>query len=85
VSDIVNWSGKSEGELRAYFRGLDNGNLLAQELTQKGAMHAVRFILEQNDDARAIAVEMRESLRWHAMLISEECARRGLTVVAENG
>lgn len=82
---IENVAGKSEAEIRAFLRDLDDGGLLAQEVTQKGAMHAVRFILESEGDARELAEQMRESLRWHAMIISEECARRGLPVVAENG
>lgn len=82
---IENGAGQSEEEVRAFLRGLDDGNLLGQELVQKGSMHAIRFILETPGDARKLAEQMRESLRWHAMLISEECARRGLPVVAENG
>lgn len=82
---IENIADRSEAEIRAYFRGLDDGGLIAQEMTQKGAMHAVRFILDTPGDARELAEQMRESLRWHAMIISEECARRGLPVVAENG
>jgi len=82
---IENVAYKSEAEIRAYLRGLDDGGLIAQEMTQKGAMHAIRFILQTPGDARELAKQMRDNLRWHAMIISEECARRGLPVVAENG
>lgn len=82
---IKNVAGQSEAEIRAHLRSVDDGNLIAQEMTQKGAMHAVRFILETPGDARELAEQMRDSLRWYAMIISEECARRGLPVVAENG
>lgn len=82
---IENIAGRSEDEIRACLRDLDDDVLILQEMTQKGAMHAVRFILDTPGDARELAEQMRESLRWHAMIISEECARRGLPVVSENG
>ena len=85
ANSIENAGFKSETELIAHLRTLDDGNLIAQEMCQKGAMHAVRFILENQGDARELAEQMRDSLRWHGMIISEEMARRGLSVIAENG
>ncbi len=84
VATLTNEPGTSEAEMRAYLREMDNGQLVAQELTNKGAMHAVRFILEATGDARQVAERMRIDLRWQAMIVSEECARRGFVVVAEN-
>jgi hypothetical protein len=75
-------------ELRAELRKMDDGGVLAQELVQKGAMHAVRFLSEElagGSDMAGILKQMRESLRQSAMVVSEECARRGLPVIRENG
>lgn len=79
---------KGVDHLRAELRGMDNGQVIAQELVQKGAMHAVRFLLEEMErggDFKAVLLKMRQSLREHAMVVSEECARRHLPVVHENG
>lgn len=57
-----------------------DGELIGQELVQKGAMHAVQTLLRigvTEENAKA----MLESLSQYGQVISAECRRRGLPVV----
>lgn len=81
TAPIENFAGKSETEYRLFMRSLDDGGLLAQELIQKGAMHVVEFLLSAPGNTYDNLKKVKQSLAWHAMIISEECGRRGLPVV----
>lgn len=56
--------------------------LVAQELVQQGAVHAVSFLLKNGCD-KATATDMLTSLREHAQLIRAESVRRGKPTLFE--
>jgi hypothetical protein len=59
---------------------LTDGEIMAQELCQKGAMHAVQFILRTGVNEERIRAIL-EGLAQQAQLITAECRRRGLPSV----
>lgn len=58
------------------FQRMPDEVLVAQDLVQQGAVHAVSYLLQQGC-SEAVAVEMLASLRENARLIREEAQRRG--------
>lgn len=68
--------GVSLEQQRDQLRSLERGELIAQEITQQGAIHAVSFLLK-NGCGEAQATEMLASLREYASVIRAEFARRG--------
>lgn len=60
----------------ALYRDMPDEMLVAQNLVQQGAVHAIRFLL-QNGRTEDTATQMLASLRENARLIREEAARRG--------
>jgi len=60
----------------AAFRDMPDELLLAQDLVQQGAVHAITFLL-QNGCNEETAAQMLASLRQNAQHIREEAARRG--------
>ena len=58
------------------FRRMPDEVLVAQDLVQQGAVHAVSYLL-QNGCSEAVAAEMLASLRENARLIRDEAQRRG--------
>lgn len=62
--------------LAEFLRGLDEGGLLAQEIAQQGAVHAIAALLAYGC-TEANAATMFSSLRDYAAAIREESARRG--------
>lgn len=61
---------------RAEIRAMPDAQLMAQDLVQQGAVHAVSFLLNHGCSEQA-AIDMLASLRENARLIREEAARRG--------
>lgn len=57
-------------------RGLDDGQLIGQELVQQGAVHAVSFLLAHGC-TKDVANDMLESLRGNAAAIRAEIDLRG--------
>ncbi|MCD6674870.1 MAG: hypothetical protein LT106_18710 [Burkholderiaceae bacterium] len=63
-------------DIAAQLRDLDDQQLIAQELVQQGAVHAVSFLLAHGC-TKAVAEDMLESLRGNAAAIRAEIGRRG--------
>lgn len=61
---------------RTLFKDMDEAQLLAQDLVQQGAVHAISFLLS-NGCNEETATAMLASLRENARLIREEAQRRG--------
>lgn len=57
-------------------QGMDDNQLMAQDLVQQGAIHAVTFLLA-NGCNETTAAEMLQSLRANAAAIRTEARRRG--------
>lgn len=57
-------------------QAMDDSQLMAQDLVQQGAIHAVSFLLS-NGCTEAAATEMLASLRANAAAVREEARRRG--------
>lgn len=80
MAKIENMRTAQPAQVERDMRALDNATLQAQELVQKGAIHALRElqamgITEQNVTA------MLESLERLGKIVSAEVRRRGLAVV----
>lgn len=76
---ISDGAGKPDRVIRRELRDLTDAELIAQELVQKGALHAL-------ETARATAHPIDAliaSVEHVAQLISEECRRRELPTVDE--
>jgi len=58
------------------YRDMPDQMLVAQDLVQQGAVHAISYLL-QNGCTEDTATQMLASLRENARLIREEAARRG--------
>lgn len=58
------------------FRDMPDQMLVAQDLVQQSAIHAISYLL-QNGCTEDTATQMLASLRENARLIREEAARRG--------
>jgi len=67
-------------QLRAELAKMDSLTLLAQELTQKGALHSLQTLERIGVTAENVAL-LLNSLQRHGLLISAECKRRGIPVV----
>lgn len=67
---------KGQHDFSGQLRAMDDSQLLAQQLVQQGAIHAVGFLLTNgcNEDA---ATQMLGSLRESASAIRAEAMRRG--------
>lgn len=59
------------------YRGMPDQMLVAQDLVQQGAVHAISYLL-QNGCTEDTATQMLASLRENARLIREEATRRGI-------
>lgn len=75
--EIYNEAGQAPA-MAAMFRAMPDAQLLAQDLVQQGAIHAVSFLL-QHGCSEQTAIEMLASLRESAGLVREEARRRGRT------
>lgn len=58
------------------FREMPDEELIAQDLVQQGAIHAISFLMQQGCTVDA-ASQMLESLRKNAQYIRDEATRRG--------
>ncbi|WP_232346245.1 hypothetical protein [Cupriavidus sp. USMAA2-4] len=66
----------------AFFDGMTDEELVAQDLVQQGAIHAVSFLLEHGC-TEGTATDMLLSLRELADRIRAEAAKRGKTLLFE--
>jgi hypothetical protein len=62
---------------RAHLEQMDEPELLAQQLTQRGAIHVLTFLLT-NGCSEALAIELVASLRMNMALIVEIAQAKGL-------
>jgi hypothetical protein len=62
--------------LKTHLKGLDEAGLLAQDLVQQGAIHAIGHLLKTGV-TEANAQAMLASLRENARLVREEARSRG--------
>ena len=58
------------------FRNMPDEMLIAQDLVQQGAVHAISYLL-QNGCSEETAAQMLASLRQNAKHIRDEATRRG--------
>jgi hypothetical protein len=79
---IITSDGRTREQRLEMLRGMDHGELLAQEVSQQGAIHAVSFLL-QHGCSESTALQMLSSLREFAGEIRAEHARRGTEPVYE--
>jgi hypothetical protein len=71
----------TQAEYKAELLKMQDGEVLAQELCQKGAMHVVQFLLRGGDLSEGYLRRVLEGLGNQAQWISAECKRRGLPSV----
>lgn len=74
MATIENKTDKSD--LPAQLQAMGDSQLMAQDLVQQGAIHAVSFLLA-NGCSEATATEMLASLRSNAAAVRAEARRRG--------
>ncbi len=65
-----------EGDYSAYLSDMDESVLVAQQITQKGAIHAIEFLI-QHGCTREIADDMLSSLRANMAAISAVAQSKG--------
>lgn len=78
MADIENET--SRDQFLAGIRAMDDSELMAQELVQQGAIHAISTLLA-NGCTEELAGQMLASLRENAASIRHEVARRGAHVL----
>lgn len=76
MATIENEGRVSPAAFRAQIADMPDEVLLAQNLVQQGAVHAVSWLLA-NGCTEGTAADMLASLRENARLIREEARRRG--------
>lgn len=81
---IVNAAEMTGEQLERHLKTLDKAELLAQEITQKSAMHAINTLLRIGC-TESHARQMLRSLESFGTLISAECRTRGLATVDHPG
>jgi hypothetical protein len=74
------YTAETLGELRKVLRELDAPGLVAQELVNKGAMHALNRLERIGCTPQNLAA-MQASLREAAAVVTQEARRRGLPSV----
>lgn len=77
MSEIQNQSNITPEQKRQQLASLEYHDLLAQDLVQQGAVHALSTLLTIGCDEQN-AIEMMASLRFSAQLIRDEFNKRGL-------
>ena len=77
MAQITNMRGMSRADLERHVKTMHDGELQAQELVQKGAMHALTQ-LKLNGISAANVEDMLRSLSSMAVIISIEVRKRGL-------
>lgn len=82
MSEIQDIGALTDEARHAKIRALDDGALIGTEMVQKGAIHAVRHLLETGV-TESNARQTLESLIRLGAHISAECRRRGLPVISD--
>lgn len=77
---IENANGLTAEQLLQRFRDMTDGELQAQELIQKGAIHALMFLHNQGASPQLVA-QMLESGQRIGSLVTAEVNRRGLVAI----
>lgn len=78
---IENVRNVSQSAYRRELASMPDGQLLAQEIVQKGAMHVLTFLLRTGPVSEERVREVLEGLACQAQWISAEVRRRGLPTV----
>ena len=83
---IVNEAGrlKTSEKVLAEFRAMSDPEILAQEIVQKGAVHALTSLLRTGVTEHNVRAALRD-LEFCTSAVSAECLRRGLAVVEHPG
>lgn len=76
IEIIEDEHGEGKPRFSAEISAMDDGALVAQDLTQQGAIHAIAFLLKEGC-TESNAANMLASLRANASLIRDEAHRRG--------
>lgn len=80
MATIENMRRAQPAHIERDMRALDNATLQAQELVQKGAMHALRELQLMGVTQENVRL-MLESLERCGKIVTAEVRRRGLSVV----
>ncbi len=73
----------SSGEFAAEIQKMGDGSLVAQQLAQQGAIHAVGYLLKHGCTP-ALAEKMLVSLRQSMQVVRAEAKRRGTCLFEED-
>lgn len=76
MATIENEGVGGPAKFRAEIQSMSDQQLIAQDLVQQGAVHAVSFLLKHGC-TKHTARAMLESLQENARLVRDEAARRG--------
>jgi rubrerythrin len=71
----------SQAEYRRELAKMADGSVMAQEISQKGAMHVLKFVLANEPVTERRVRDVLEGLQRQAQWITAECKRRGLPCV----
>lgn len=71
----------SQAEYRRELAKMADGALVGTEISQKGAMHVLKFVLENGPVTEHLVRDVLEGLQRQAQWITAECKRRGLPSV----
>lgn len=80
MATIENMRTAQPAQIERDMRALDNATLQAQELVQKGAIHALRELQAMGVNEANVRL-MLESLERCGKIVTQEVRRRGLAVV----
>lgn len=78
MANIENIAGSEISSPLEIISSMGEPELMAQELVQQGAVHAISTLLRQGCQEQT-ALQMLEDLRMNCQLIREEFVRRGMT------
>lgn len=73
----------SPAAMREMLQQMDETELLAQQLTQQGAIHVLTFLLT-NGCTEALAIELVASLRQHMETVVQVAEAKGYTRLFSN-
>ena len=73
--------GVSQAEYKNELAKMANGALVGTEISQKGAMHVLQWLLRDGQITEHRIREVLEGLQRQAQWITAECKRRGLPSV----
>lgn len=80
MASLSNMRHAQPAQVERDMRAMDDATLQAQELVQKGAIHALTELVQMGISPENVNA-MLESLEKLGAIVSAECKRRGLAVV----